>query len=455
MSVSPELQQINYAQLVLETTDKHDTHELVGRLQHALSAAVPGARIDVKQLQTNPVEAPIEVRLATRTDIGSADGESQIRTLRDLAHQAQAILRTAPHAARVRDDWGEESLVVRMQIDADKASLAGIAHPDVAASSTAAISGRSLTTLREGDKQIPVVARLRREERAQLSDLRNLYVYASQNSNTAPLLSLSSFTHQMETPRIRRRDHFRTISVRAFPAPGALPSEVLKAAESQLIAFAKTLPPGYTVTIGGERAKQETGFKELTLVLAISAALIFLALVSQFKNAVKPILVFAAAPFGAVGALAALYVMGTPFGFMAFLGIVSLVGVIISHVIVLFDFIEEAHERGEPLIDSLLDAGIARLRPVLITGGATVLALFPLALHGGPLWQPLCYAQIGGLSVATFIELLLVPVLYAIFVLDLKLVRWETIPVLGHSEVGNLKEVRNGEHAPSLSGHSS
>jgi multidrug efflux pump subunit AcrB len=93
----------------------------------------------------------------------------------------------------------------------------------------------------------------------------------------------------------------------------------------------------------------------------------------------------------------------------------------------LFDFIEEMHEQGEALIDSLLDAGIERLRPVMITVGATVFALFPLALHGGPLWEPLCYAQIGGLSVATFIELLLVPVLYAIFVLDLKIVKWETV----------------------------
>jgi multidrug efflux pump subunit AcrB len=426
MSVSPELQQVNYAQLVLEVTDKHDTQKLVGLLQQALSAAVPGARIDVKQLQTNPVEAPIEVRLAARTDVGAGDSESQTRMLRTLADQLQTILRAAPHAARVRDDWGAERFVVRVQIDADRASLAGIANPDVAASSTVALSGMSLTTLREGDKQIPVVGRLRLEERAQLSDLQNLYVYASQNSNKAPLLSISSLTHQMETARIRRRDHFRTISVRAFPVAGALPSEVLNAVEPQLLAFATTLPPGYTMTIGGERAKQESGFKELTMVLAMSAALIFLALVSQFNNAIKPFLVFAAVPYGAVGALAALYVMGTPFGFMAFLGIVSLVGVIISHVIVLFDFIEEAHERGEPLIASLLDAGIARLRPVMITVGATVLALFPLALHGGPLWQPLCYAQIGGLSVATFIELLLVPVLYAIFVLDLKIVKWET-----------------------------
>jgi multidrug efflux pump subunit AcrB len=112
---------------------------------------------------------------------------------------------------------------------------------------------------------------------------------------------------------------------------------------------------------------------------------------------------------------------------MAFLGVASLVGVIVSHVIVLFDFIEEAHAHGEPLTEALLDAGIVRLRPVLITVGATVFALFPLASHGGPLWEPMCFAQIGGLSVATFVTLILVPVLYAIFVLDLKIVKWDKI----------------------------
>jgi len=110
---------------------------------------------------------------------------------------------------------------------------------------------------------------------------------------------------------------------------------------------------------------------------------------------------------------------------MGFLGIVSLIGVIVSHVIVLFDFIEERHKLGEPLREALLDAVIYRLRPVLITVGATVLALVPLAIHGGPLWQPLCYAQIGGLTFATVITLVLVPVIYAIVVLDLKLVKWD------------------------------
>ena len=176
--------------------------------------------------------------------------------------------------------------------------------------------------------------------------------------------------------------------------------------------------------ISGEQAKQESGFLDLLIVLGISVFLIYLALLIQFDHAVKPFLVFAAAPYGVVGALLALAVMRTPFGFMAFLGVVSLIGVIVSHIIVLFDFIEEEHEKGEPLEQALIDAGIERLRPVMITVAATVLALFPLALDGGPLWQPLCYAQIGGLSVATFVTLLLVPVLYSITVLDLKVVKW-------------------------------
>src|SRR5262249_3606106 len=259
----------------------------------------------------------------------------------------------------------------------------------------------------------------------------NLYVYSSQGAQKIPLLQVSSLRNSLEFQRIRRQEHFRTISVECTPVDGALASEVLNAAMPKLAAFRASLPPGYTMVIGGEKAKQVDGFRNLAVVMAISVAAIFLALVLQFNNAVKPLLVFAAVPYGTMGALFALFVMRTPFGFMAFLGVASLVGVIVSHVIVLFDFIEEMHEKGEPLERALVDAGIMRLRPVMITVGATVLALFPLALHGGPLWKPLCYSQIGGLGVATFITLLLVPVLYAIFVLDLKWVKWQSAPASG------------------------
>jgi len=211
-----------------------------------------------------------------------------------------------------------------------------------------------------------------------------------------------------------------------MPEEGVLASEIMKAARPRLTEIAGTLPPGYRMEIGGEEENQVKGFKDLLMVMGISIAMIFLALVFQFKHAIKPFIVFAAIPYGLVGAIGALFIMGAPFGFMAFLGIVSLVGVIVSHIIVLFDFIEEKHAEGHPFEEALLDAGIMRLRSVLITVGATVIALFPLASHGGPLWEPLCYAQIGGLCVATLITLLLVPVIYAIFVLDLKIVKWET-----------------------------
>src|SRR5262249_35263696 len=197
--------------------------------------------------------------------------------------------------------------------------------------------------------QIPVVARLRMEERAQLADIRSLYVYASQGSQKVPLQSISSIVYDMQTEKLQRRNQFRTITVSAFAQAHVLPSEVLNAAMPRLLAFQRSLPPGYQMEIGGEREEQVKSFRNLAIVMMISIAMIFLALVFQFKHAIKPFIVFAAIPYGIVGALAALWAMQAPFGFMAFLGVASLIGGIVSHIIVLFDFIEEKHEEGEPL----------------------------------------------------------------------------------------------------------
>jgi multidrug efflux pump subunit AcrB len=424
-SISPEAPQTNYAQVIVQVSDKDATPKLIGPLQEALNRQVPGSWITVRQLQTNPVETPVEILISGQADVDARVEMQDIRSLRAIAAQAMDIVRQAPGVSVLRDDWSPDSPQVKIEIDPDRANLAGISNQDVANSSTAAISGTPVGMFKEGNKSIPIVARLRPQDRAQLSQIENLYVYSSQQSTKVPLLSVATVKNVLETGRIRRREHFRTISLLCFPAPGILASEVLGPIESKLKGLQNSLPPGYQLRIGGEKAKQVDGFTNLAVVLLISLVGIYLALLVQFKNAVKPLLVFAAAPYGAIGALIALAIMGTPFGFMAFLGVASLIGVIVSHVIVLFDFIEEMHEKGEPLERALPDAGIARIRPVMITVGATILALFPLALEGGPLWQPLCYAQIGGLAVATFITLLLVPVLYSIFVLDLKIIRWD------------------------------
>jgi multidrug efflux pump subunit AcrB len=425
-SVSPEMPQTNYAQMIVEVTDKEASPKLARPIQDALDKEVPGAWVTVRQLQTNPVENPVELLISGQEDVDSRNEASDIRTLRQIAGQAQDIVRQAGGVAVLRDDWFPDDVQQRIQIDPDRANVAGITNADVAEASATAMSGAPVGLFKEGDKNIPIVARLRMEERSQLADIRNLYVYSSQTNNRVPLLSIATVGNSLETGRIARREHFRTISILCYPQPGVLASEVLEPLLPKLQQFQKNLPPGYQLRIGGERAKQIDGFDNLKLVLLISLLGIYLALLIQFNNAVKPLLVFAAAPYGVIGSLIALSITHTPFGFMAFLGIASLIGVIVSHVIVLFDFIEEMHAKGEPLEQALPDAGIQRIRPVLITVLATILALFPLALEGGPLWKPLCYAQIGGLAVATFITLLLVPVLYSIFVLDLKLIRWET-----------------------------
>lgn len=419
-SVAPEQPQLNYAQIIIQAKDKRDTSKLVAPLQQALSAQIPGARIDVRQLEIGrSIAQPVQVRIS---------GED-IPTLRAYAEQVKDIFRAIPVADRIRDDWGAESFIADLQVDADKANLANVTNLDVAVSSAGGINGLQVTALREvgriNSEAIPVVARLRTDERARLSDLQNLYVYSMMNANRVPLRQISKLDYKLETAKLIRRNQFRTITVACLPVPGALPGEINKAAQTRLDEFARNLPPGYKLEIGGVQEQRVKGFKSLGTVMGVSVLAIFLALTLQFKSAIKPLLVFSAIPFGLVGALGALVVMRTPFGFMAFLGIASLIGVIVSHVIVLFDFVEEKREEGEPLREALLDAGIARLRPVFITVGATVFGLFPLALNGGPLWEGLCYAQIGGLILANYVTKLLVPALYAIFVLDLKLIQWE------------------------------
>jgi multidrug efflux pump subunit AcrB len=199
-SVAPELQQLNYAQIIIQVKDKHDTEHLIGPLQEALSAGIAGARIDVRQLESGKaVGLPVQIRI-------SGDDAASLRT---QAEWVKEIFRAIPIATRVRDDWGDESFTVRLRTDPDRANLAGVTNYDVAAASSTAMSGYPLTKLREGDKQIPVVARLRMEERAQLADINNLYVYSSQGTERVPLGRQAAFgsneRRARETEDIRRR----------------------------------------------------------------------------------------------------------------------------------------------------------------------------------------------------------------------------------------------------------
>ncbi|HEV8204288.1 MAG TPA: efflux RND transporter permease subunit, partial [Pyrinomonadaceae bacterium] len=172
-SVIPEAQQSNYAQIIIQVKDKHDTDELIHPLQEALSARVAGARIDVRQLESGKaIGLPIAIRVSGQ----------DVQMLRSYASRVKAILEETEIAERVRDDWGDQSFAVHLKTDPDRANIAGLTNHDVAMASLSATYGKQVTTLRDGDKQIPVVAKLRMEERAQLGALKNLYVYGDRSS---------------------------------------------------------------------------------------------------------------------------------------------------------------------------------------------------------------------------------------------------------------------------------
>jgi multidrug efflux pump subunit AcrB len=376
-----------------------------------------------------PIGIPVQLRIFG----------DDIQQLRQVAAQVKDRMRAIPGTLDINDDWGDPVFQMTLKVDSDRAALSGVTNQDVAATVGAGLSGLAISDLRERDKLIGIDLRLRPSERSELDDLSSLYVASATSGVRVPLGQIASFQRQIITPKIRRRDHERCITVRCDVVNGVLPSTVVNQllqvlpaqaavtaggvnAGPNLLAF----PPGYRWEFGGEKFEQDKGFKSLTIALIVSFAAIYLALVVQFNSITQPLLVYAAVPFGVVGGLIGLAIMRSSFGFMAFLGVASLAGLIISHVIVLFDFIEEMKHKGEPLRQAVVDAGLARLRPVLTTVLATVGGLIPLAMEGGPLWEPMCYVQIAGMLVATLVTLVIVPVLYVIFVEDLHLVRWET-----------------------------
>lgn len=415
LSVVPEPRADAYAQILVHTRDESATPDIVERLKRELPRLSSRARITIEQLETGPpVGVPIQVRVFGPDD----------ETLRQLAEQIKAKLRSIPGTDNIHDDWDPKVFQIGLQIDPDRANITGITNADVAAVVNAGLSGHTATAIRDDDRLIPVNVRLRPEERSSVADISSLSAISGLNGSRVPVRQIGSWDSRMVCPNIRRRQHERCITVKADTVAGVLPSAVVRVLDRQL--QQGRLPPGYRYEFGGEEYEQRKGFAAVRKALIVSLVAIYLVLVWQFNSVTKPLIVFAAVPFGIAGGLMGLLFFGAPFGFMAFLGVASLAGVIVSHIIVLFDYIEEMRERGEPLHRAVIDAALVRLRPVLVTVLATVGGLVPLAFEGGPLWRPMCYVLIVGLLAATLVTKVIVPVLYVLFVENLRLIRWET-----------------------------
>ncbi len=248
---------------------------------------------------------------------------------------------------------------------------------------------------------------------SELSKLRTDPFFSFSHGEQVPLESFATLKIQPEFVTIPHYNQLRAVTVKAYAPFGELPSRVLDRARPGLAAI--RVPPGYNLSLAGEDKELRKNRSEMGLVMEVSLALIILAMVIQFNSVMKSLVVMATVPLGLIGALLGLALTQSPLGFMGLLGIVSLAGVIVSHIIVLSDFIEEARATGMPLQEALLQAGLARLRPVLVTVLATVGGLVPLFLTGGTLWRPLTAVHIFGLLLATGLTLVLLPVIYYAF----------------------------------------
>lgn len=403
LTMSPEDGRLGYAFVLINTDQATDSQEWIPQLRGAL-ASIPGARIDVRRFSLGPPLAqPVEYRLSG----------TDPQVLRDAAEEMIAQMRAVPGMRDPQQNWMNSAYELRLDVDQEAASLAGLSNAQIASSLDVLLGGSTLTTVRDGEDRIPLVLRLRPEQRASAFDLDAVFVEGA--SGKIPLSAVAATTAQWSPAIIKRINQQRTITVGARVEDGYLATQLSAEIQPQLQEIVDALPPGYQLEERGEVYETTKSQGEFGGALGLSLLLILAVLTWQYNSLAKALIVLMAVPLALIGALLGLYLSGWPLGFMPMLGIVSLAGVVINNSIILIDFIEEGVRGGTPLRQAISRAGMARMKPIVLTTLTTIGGLLPLALFGGPMWAGMAYAMMMGLAVSTALTLLVTPTVYALF----------------------------------------
>jgi multidrug efflux pump subunit AcrB/outer membrane protein TolC len=399
--ISPQPPAENYAQILVNTSSVSQTPKIVEKLRRELPAIVPEAMVFVKELQQgDDMEAPVEVRIS---------GENSA-VLRASASQVKDILRHTPGASYIHTDWHEEQMQTAVHLNDAVANRLGFTNANVAQQMAIGLDGAPVATFWEGNRQIDIALRLQENERANMQSLADLYVQSPSTGASLPLRSIATLTPEFQPARIVHRNGEPTITVRSFAANGYLPSQVLASARRQIAQM--NLPDGYHIVYGGEEESQNDTSGDMTWALIVSLILIFLVLLLQFRTLIDPLIVMTAFPLALPGAALGLFVTRNPFGFTAFVGIISLGGLVVRNSIILIDAIYERTKAGTPLVQAAMEAGERRLRPIFLTTMAAAVGVVPMILSGSSLWSPLASVIAFGLLVSMFFTLIVIPVLF-------------------------------------------
>lgn len=406
LPVEPEALNAAYAQVVVNVNDYRDIPSILEDTQAWLSENTPEAKVFVRKYGLGPSFTwPFEVRL-----IGPADADPAI--LREFGDKAVAILDGHPWTKVVRTDWREKVWAAVPEYDQDRARWVGITPEDLARTTKRAYDGRRIGLYREGDELIPILLRHTEEDTKIVDNFEFLQIQSRMSTEPIPLTQVvRDVSTKSEDPLINRRDRRRTLMVQANQIDAVTFPTYRAALVEEIEALSNDLPPGYSMEWGGEY--EQTLKAQASLIPGVLPAFAIMALivVGLFNAYRVPLVIFLTIPFALIGITPSLLATGTPFGFVALLGAMSLSGMMIKNSIVLIDQINDNLAEGQSGYDAVLNAGASRLRPVALAAATTVLGVIPLLPD--IFWVGLAITLMGGLTVGTILTMVMVPVLYA------------------------------------------
>ncbi|MDZ5604898.1 efflux RND transporter permease subunit [Pseudomonas sp. RP23018S] len=400
LPLDQQLQNPYYAQLVIVSTGLEQRGELIARLKERLRKDFVGIGSNVQSLEMGPpVGRPIQYRVSGK------DIDQVRRHAIDLA----TVLDANPNIGDMIFDWNEPGKVLRVDIAQDKARQLGLSSEDVANVMNSIVSGAPVTQVNDEIYLIDVVARAQDSERGSPDTLQNLQI-VTPNGTSIPLLAFATVRYEMEQPLVWRRDRKPTITLKASVHGDMQPTDLVAELKPKITEFAEKLPTGYQVAVGG--TVEESGKAQGPIAKVIPLMLFLMAtfLMIQLHSVQKLFLVISVAPLGLIGVVLALVPTGTPMGFVAILGVLALIGIIIRNSVILVTQIDVYEAEGYAPWDAVVEATNHRRRPILLTAAAASLGMIPIARE--VFWGPMAYAMIGGIISATLLTLLFLPALY-------------------------------------------
>ncbi|MDF1644711.1 MAG: efflux RND transporter permease subunit [Pseudomonadales bacterium] len=363
-----------------------------------------GATLNLREFQQGAGSgAPIEVRI-----VGD-----ELETLKRLSIELENVIRSIPGTINIDNGIAKTRIELQVNINRDKAALLGVPLSRIDSVVRATLVGSEVASYRDpSGEDYPIVIKLNNRGEARLDDLRKANV-SNMRGQLVPLRQLATFELESAPAYFQHRDMVRAAKVSAYVDIGYSIAEVGGQVFEMLDQV--ELPPGYRFLIGGEQEDRDESFNGMMKTLIIALLGIFAVLVLQFRSFLQPLIVFIAIPFAITGAILALLVTGYTFSFTAFVGLTSLIGIVVNNSIILVDYANGQIATGQAVTEAILQAAKTRFRPIVLTTLTTIGGLLPLTLSGSTMWAPMGWAIIGGLIVSTFLTLLLVPVLYKIF----------------------------------------